>query len=604
MGRPSASKHRHTNPFDNPSQKASTQIKKAPRFKSKKELKLFKAAKLKAESDGSLHLKPISCWLSTIDLAESNYLDDDSTNHNKSTSSNSSSFQECIDMDVATTVLIEEDCNMDLGPNDNKTSKETDEVNWFYKISASSTSSTTIPTSQAIQQEKELKLINLHSILIERKKALWPSATNHADTTNYYYNNLDPNLSNNILIREPITPNEAFALARVITNPFDLLSTKKGVNKTFVNRNALKLCNLDKLLNFTMLKTSRFNNNQYFKFADLCGAPGGFTEYLLYRSLQNKVFASGWGLSLTGVNDEGEGCDWRLDHMMRVGVGHGIWFKECSGADGGGDIYDIRNVEDFVETIAADSVDGENTSTINSCSDDNDDGKQNKTHNTKVHLVVADGGFDIQRDCSNQEVISLHLLAAQANAAIKLLIREGTLILKFFGSCETGSRKVLDLLMKCFERVAVVKPVTSRPASAERYFIGEGFIYFEGEEDDVKVNQFDVIKKKLSKMAENNYDKSVDDEFQDEKEMIDSNAFKSFLIDIDLKMLNLNIKACDAILQVLDRSADGTILVSKGVSGAGNHPIDLKDISGDAIERKALWRGNVDKNEYKGLWRL
>ncbi|CAN0539598.1 unnamed protein product, partial [Scytosiphon promiscuus] len=37
-----------------------------------------------------------------------------------------------------------------------------------------------------------------------------------------------------------------------------------------------------------------------FLFADLCGGPGGFSEYLLLRRRQLGLPARGWGISLRG----------------------------------------------------------------------------------------------------------------------------------------------------------------------------------------------------------------------------------------------------------------------------------------------------------------
>ena len=116
-----------------------------------------------------------------------------------------------------------------------------------------------------------------------------------------------------VLVKRPATADGAFHLARVITNPFDVLSTKKGLNRLFVNRSAIKLANMDAILDFALTATGRDSEGGGFKFVDFCGAPGGFSEYLLWRcGSYEKKSAHGWGMSLRGENGEGRGCEWKL----------------------------------------------------------------------------------------------------------------------------------------------------------------------------------------------------------------------------------------------------------------------------------------------------
>lgn len=62
-----------------------------------------------------------------------------------------------------------------------------------------------------------------------------------------------------------------FQTARTRANVYEVLG--KG---PFLNRSAMKLANLDNAFGFT-------NTTQDMTFADLCGGPGGFSEYLLIQ---------------------------------------------------------------------------------------------------------------------------------------------------------------------------------------------------------------------------------------------------------------------------------------------------------------------------------
>ena len=128
----------------------------------------------------------------------------------------------------------------------------------------------------------------------------------------------------------------------------------------------MKLANLDYVFGVTTQARASLDATTTpgpITFVDLCGGPGGFTEYLLRR-----CHARGWGMSLTeaaGAN----GCDWRLDHVPGVlahtttaGAGAAApadsasapdargsrdtqWrFKQVVGEDGTGDMYKEENI--------------------------------------------------------------------------------------------------------------------------------------------------------------------------------------------------------------------------------------------------------------------
>lgn len=240
-----------------------------------------------------------------------------------------------------------------------------------------------------------------------------------------------------------------FEEARRMCNPLEELGEGRqgGLNRMFMNRSAIKLANIDAVLDFRL---THCNGN--FRFVDLCGAPGGFSEYLMRRSQASGVQSCvGYGMSLQGTNEHGRGVEWKLQHLINNNDGTFTKYRTCNGSDGTGDIYKWKNVEALRREIHSDAGPGEEAG--------------------KVQLMVADGGFDAQRDSECQEEISQKIVVCQASAALALLQPGGTFIIKMFGFQTDTIRSLMKSLLLVFGKIQVIKPISSRPASAERYVI-------------------------------------------------------------------------------------------------------------------------------------
>jgi 23S rRNA U2552 (ribose-2'-O)-methylase RlmE/FtsJ len=276
-----------------------------------------------------------------------------------------------------------------------------------------------------------------------------------------------------------------FEQARRFCNPYEVLGEGQnfGLNHyLFMNRSAIKLANIDASLGFclTNITPSSLRNGPHtiFKFCDLCGAPGGFSEYILWRlchaTSTTTPFAvsecRGYGMSLVGMNEHGRGIPWKLqdrsDRQQCAGNNVGgvrQEYKICYGADGTGDIQNWENVLSLQETIYH-----HNVQFNSSVENDNECGR--------VHLVLADGGFDAQRDLENQEEMAQKLVACEAAAALSLLRTGGTLVMKLFGFQTAVVRTMMRHFYFAFDSVIAMKPISSRPASTERYVVCFGFL--------------------------------------------------------------------------------------------------------------------------------
>ncbi|CAI5740515.1 unnamed protein product [Peronospora destructor] len=210
-----------------------------------------------------------------------------------------------------------------------------------------------------------------------------------------------------------------FLSARSATNAFETLGRHR-----FLNRSAMKLVTLDHLFQWTRGLTQR---QVSFSFADICGGPGGFSEYLLWRAGSGSSKQCGWRLP-------SEFCD---------------MFKICYGEDGTGDLYSLANIHCFRDVVRA-------------------------RHPIGVDLVVADGGFLDARSQSNQESVMIRLILAEVLAMLSVLRVGGDFVCKTFELTTPAMLQLCWLLHRCFGRFAVVKPITSRPASSERYIVARG----------------------------------------------------------------------------------------------------------------------------------
>lgn len=224
---------------------------------------------------------------------------------------------------------------------------------------------------------------------------------------------------------------KGFIEARDAMNPFEQIG-----RSIFINRAAVKLANIDAVHHVTG-KTFTFKEKQLsdaFTFCDVAAGPGGFTQYMQYRFPN----AKGYGMTLRS-----EKLDWSTKFLD---MGR---FTPFYGPDNTGDLY--VNWESFIQFLL---------------------GQQPKG----VDLVTADGGFDLEdtRDKTllhRQEYLSSRLLLTQALVGIGCTKIGGDFVVKVFDTVTNISAHVLFILAQCFEKILVFKPVTSRPANAERYVI-------------------------------------------------------------------------------------------------------------------------------------
>lgn len=359
-------------------------------------------------------------------------------------------------------------------------------------------------TSESTQQSLSDEIKSLSQQLIQVKRKLWPAAEKCAAAWDS-------------------TPGDEFWGARAYANPMEALGEYRsgGLNKMFINRSAIKLANIDAILDFE-LSTSAITRNggtNHFLFADLCGAPGGFSEYIMkrIRSKQSGCVCRGYGISLVGKNEHGKGATWRLDDFCESDESFSITYRVHYGSDGTGDLYNWENIKCFQEDIRVDL-------------------QEAKIPPRKMNLVVADGGFDAQRDSECQEELAQKLVLCELATALDLICDGGTLVIKLFG-CRTESiRMAMRSMYDLFHSMEFIKPVSSRPASSERYLVLTGF---QGLPKDWDGGQSWINRVLIGNCLRK------DIKFYSEVD--------TYLDEFDRDMLLLNLKSCFAILSRLER---------------------------------------------------
>lgn len=227
--------------------------------------------------------------------------------------------------------------------------------------------------------------------------------------------------------------------AKKVTNPYEyiFLSLQKRTHRSIaacipLSRSYFKMVELWQLLQLPPedeLLTSHSAEG-----------PGGFLEAIAHRIYPKKAKMIAMTLRSTEKTIPG----WRKSAQFLASYPSVLI---TYGADNTGNLYSLENQEAYKKTA--------------------------KAHlGGLAHIYTADGGFDFSADFNAQETTVQRLLAAEGLCGINTLRPGGTMILKLFDTTHVGTLDLLWLLSACFEKTAMTKPLTSRPANSERYWIG------------------------------------------------------------------------------------------------------------------------------------
>eukprot|EP01060_Flectonema_neradi_P011919 TRINITY_DN18867_c0_g1_i1.p1 TRINITY_DN18867_c0_g1~~TRINITY_DN18867_c0_g1_i1.p1 ORF type:complete len:444 (+),score=90.25 TRINITY_DN18867_c0_g1_i1:69-1400(+) len=231
---------------------------------------------------------------------------------------------------------------------------------------------------------------------------------------------------------------KVFETARNVADPLLKVSHREIPFRT---RAALKLADVNQ--NFRVIDKQSSSD---ITFIDICGAPGSWTEYLCWFT-DDTQFVKGWGQSLKTTNDL---LDWQLDYF---------------------------NTKAKKKTLPKDFIrwgpteDGDVTSAANLISLAMH--VRSETDNKGVSVVMGDGGVIEESSYEEMETQLRSVILGEILTMSLTLAKGGNFVLKVLDANTSFTISMLWYLYNEFEEVALVKPLLSRPANSERYFVGK-----------------------------------------------------------------------------------------------------------------------------------
>lgn len=229
---------------------------------------------------------------------------------------------------------------------------------------------------------------------------------------------------------------QQIAHARRCCNPSERVG-KSG----FVNRAAVKMAAIDFIFDYLFSGAERSKLLLYF--GDLAAAPGGFSEYLIWRRNQSGgSTAKGFGITLRSD------LPFQLDNFNSDAPSE-LFHPSYGSAETqeNGDLCDARNIHAFQQLVSR------------------------QTHGKMLHVVMADGGFAVDGQENIQEILNKQLLLAQCATALMTLRVGGHFMCKAFDLFTPFSASLLHILSSAFGAICIYKPPPSRPANSERYIV-------------------------------------------------------------------------------------------------------------------------------------
>lgn len=204
----------------------------------------------------------------------------------------------------------------------------------------------------------------------------------------------------------------------------------------FNNRAAIKLVELDKYFNLIE------PNDDLFYFADICSAPGGFSEYIYYKlGYQTKGF---------GFSIKDPAIPFRIkDFNPKTSPDN---FVITYGKDGTGNIYSQDNIKCLTSLV------------------------KKETHKGMCDLVTGDGGFSTDNDWNRQEMLTKRLILCEFITALCLLKKGGHFTTKVFDTVTTFTVDLYYIMSYFFKEVYICKPLQSRSMNSEKFIVCKHFI--------------------------------------------------------------------------------------------------------------------------------
>jgi len=226
------------------------------------------------------------------------------------------------------------------------------------------------------------------------------------------------------------------------TNPYEYINTLIPFNKKCVSKHKYLSRSYFKMIEIINTFDIYFGEKPIKSF-HLAEGPGGFIEALIdVRKCPDDLYV---GMTILEDTSDPNIPAWKKStNFLKKNKNV---FIEC-GSDNTGNILSLEN---FVY-----------------CSE---------KYESSVEFITADGGFDFSLDFNKQEINIAKLLFAQICFALTMQKKGGCFVLKIFDCFMQHTIDLLYFLSSFYERVAIIKPNTSRYANSEKYVVCKGFLF-------------------------------------------------------------------------------------------------------------------------------
>tara|TARA_Y100001970_G_scaffold292480_1_gene433932 strand:+ start:2059 stop:3234 length:1176 start_codon:yes stop_codon:yes gene_type:complete len=271
----------------------------------------------------------------------------------------------------------------------------------------------------------------------KKKKTIYKKNTQLNNELNTHKNKIDEIYNENPSLWDEI---------KKFSNEYEFIYTNnldnfKNISNIFpISRSYFKLWEI--LHDFKLIE---FTEDELFVSCHLAEGPGGFIE-CIYKYINKYITDDFTNINIYGstlISKNSAIPRWKIKKSIQTkyNIVLNNTLKE------NGDLYDIDQVEMFI----------------------------NKVGKYTCNFLTADGGFDFSQNYNNQEQNFISLFVSEIYIILNLLKDDGHAIIKIYDIYSKYSIKVLYIISLFFEKIYIVKPLTSRPANSEKYILGYKF---------------------------------------------------------------------------------------------------------------------------------
>ena len=263
-----------------------------------------------------------------------------------------------------------------------------------------------------------------------------------------------------------------------ILTPYDNRTMKQYYTKKYNLDQALYTNAFRKLYEILikfpeLIKKNNNNSRSELKVFDICGFPGAFTYAIhYYCKVHTNISKIDWYIQSLNPNYNKKISNRQKSFNSKIVNNSKILFGEPDGKNNGsGDITDIKNINYY----------------------------KNFFKNNKRDLIVSDCGQKVELN-EAQEDILIDVNLGQIITTLYCLKKGGCFVMKTFQTTTQMNLSLYALLSMCFEKMYIVKPVTSRITSNERYVVLIN--YFDNLDEDEFHILIETLQKQYKKKSE------------------------------------------------------------------------------------------------------